>query len=43
MDKLRLKGVIPEWLVVVLKVLAYLIGLLLAGYGTSAAAQTLFL
>ena len=43
MDKLRLKGVIPEWLVVVLKVLAYLIGLLLAGYGTSATAQTLFL
>lgn len=30
-------------MVVVLKVLANLIGLLLAGHGTSAAAQTLFL
>ena len=29
------------WWVVVLKILAYAIGLLLAGYGTSAAAQTL--
>lgn len=29
------------WWVIVLKVLAYAIGLLLAGYGTSAAAQTL--
>lgn len=29
------------WWVVVLKTLAYLIGLLLAGYGTSAAAQSL--
>ena len=28
------------WWVIVLKTLAYLIGLLLAGYGTSAAAQT---
>lgn len=29
------------WWVIVLKVLAYAIGLLLAGYGTTAAAQTL--
>jgi len=29
------------WWVIVLKTLAYLIGLLLAGYGTSAAAQTI--
>lgn len=29
------------WWVIVLKTLAYLIGLLLAGYGTTAAAQTL--
>ena len=29
------------WWVIALKTLAYLIGLLLAGYGTSAAAQTL--
>ena len=29
------------WWVILLKVLAYAIGLLLAGYGTSAAAQTL--
>ena len=28
------------WWVIVLKTLAYLIGLLLAGYGTSAVAQT---
>lgn len=31
------------WWVVVLKVLAYAIGLILAGYGTTAAAATLFL
>lgn len=31
------------WWVIVLKTLAYLIGLLLAGYGTSAAAQTMFM
>ena len=43
MDRKKLIEGIPEWLVVVLKVLAYLIGLLLAGYGTSAAAQSLFL
>lgn len=30
------------WWVIVLKTLAYLIGLLLAGYGTSAAAMTIF-
>lgn len=29
------------WWVIALKTLAYLIGLLLAGYGTSAAAQTM--
>lgn len=29
------------WWVIVLKTLAYLIGLLLAGFGTTAAAQTL--
>ena len=29
------------WWVIVLKTLAYLIGLLLAGYGTTAAAQTM--
>ena len=34
-----LKNSTPWW-VIVLKTLAYLIGLLLAGYGTSAAAQT---
>ena len=34
------KEVTPWW-VIVLKTLAYLIGLLLAGYGTSAAAQTM--
>lgn len=31
----------PKWWVVLLKVLAYAIGLLLAGYGTTAAAMTL--
>lgn len=31
----------PKWWVVLLKVLAYAIGLLLAGYGTTAAAQTI--
>ena len=31
------------WWVIVLKTLVYLIGLLLAGYGTSAAAQSLFM
>ena len=31
------------WWVVVLKVLAYAIGLILAGYGTTAAAQTLII
>lgn len=36
------KNATPWW-VIVLKTLAYLIGLLLAGYGTSAAAQTLFM
>lgn len=35
----ELKNSTPWW-VIVLKTLAYLIGLLLAGYGTSAAAQT---
>lgn len=35
-----IKGASPWW-VIVLKTLAYLIGLLLAGYGTTAAAQTL--
>lgn len=35
----ELKKSTPWW-VIVLKTLAYLIGLLLAGYGTSAAAQT---
>lgn len=35
------KGDNSPWWVVVLKVLAYAIGLLLAGYGTTAAAQTL--
>lgn len=35
-----LKEASPWW-VIVLKTLAYLIGLLLAGYGTTAAAQTL--
>lgn len=30
------------WWVIALKTLAYLIGLLLAGYGTSAAAMTIF-
>lgn len=34
------RGSTPWW-VIVLKTLAYLIGLLLAGYGTTAAAQTL--
>lgn len=33
----------PPWWVIVLKTLAYLIGLLLAGYGTTAAAQTLLI
>lgn len=32
----------PKWWVIVLKTLAYLIGLLLAGYGTEAAAATIF-
>ena len=32
----------PKWLVIALKTLAYLIGLLLAGYGTEAAAATIF-
>lgn len=36
------KNATPWW-VIVLKTLAYLIGLLLAGYGTSAAAQTMFM
>ena len=31
----------PKWWVVLLKVLAYAIGLILAGYGTTAAAMTL--
>lgn len=31
----------PKWWVVLLKILAYAIGLLLAGYGTTAAAQTI--
>ncbi|MBR3725110.1 MAG: hypothetical protein IKN11_06960 [Bacteroidales bacterium] len=44
MDMLtREAGDVPPWWVVVLKTLAYLIGLLLAGYGTSAAAQTLLM
>lgn len=30
------------WWVTALKILAYAIGLILGGYGTSAAAQTLF-
>lgn len=33
---------LPHWLVVLLKVIAYAIGIILAGYGTSAAAQTIF-
>ncbi len=32
---------LPKWLVILLKALAYGIGLILAGYGTTAAAQTL--
>lgn len=43
MADLKLKDVLPEWLIILLKVLAYLIGLLLAGYGTAAAAQTYLL
>lgn len=35
------KGDGSPWWVVLLKVLAYAIGLILAGYGTTAAAQTL--
>lgn len=35
------KGDDTPWWVIVLKVLAYAIGLLLAGYGTTAAAQTI--
>lgn len=35
------KGDGSPWWVILLKVLAYAIGLLLAGYGTSAAAQSL--
>lgn len=35
------KGDGSPWWVVLLKVLAYAIGLLLAGYGTTAAAQSL--
>lgn len=31
----------PKWWVVLLKILAYAIGLILAGYGTTAAAQTI--
>lgn len=31
----------PKWWVVLLKILAYAIGLLLAGYGTTAAAQSI--
>lgn len=31
---------LPHWVVVLLKVIAYAIGIVLAGYGTSAAAQT---
>ena len=31
----------PKWWVIVLKVLAYAIGLILAGFGTTAAAATL--
>lgn len=33
---------IPHWLVVTLKVLAYALGLILAGIGTTASAATLF-
>ena len=36
------KSATPWW-VIALKTVAYLIGLLLAGYGTSAAAQTLLI
>lgn len=32
---------LPKWLVILLKAIAYAIGLILAGYGTTAAAQTL--
>lgn len=31
------------WAVLALKVVAYAVGLLLAGYGTTAAAQTIFM
>lgn len=32
---------LPKWLVNVLKIIAYAIGIILAGYGTNAAAQIL--
>lgn len=34
---------LPHWLVVTLKVIAYAIGIILAGYGSAAAASTLFI
>lgn len=34
---------LPHWVVILLKVIAYAIGIILAGYGTAASAQTLFL
>lgn len=39
----REAGKASPWWVIVLKTLAYLIGLLLAGYGTSVVAQTFLL
>lgn len=32
----------PHWLIVTLKIIAYALGLVLAGYGTTASATTLF-
>ena len=34
---------LPSWLVTLLKVVAYAIGLVLAGYGTTAAAANVFI
>lgn len=42
-DKLsKVRDELPSWLVIVLKTIAYLIGLLLAGVATSCTAQSLF-
>lgn len=38
----KLQDELPSWLTIVLKTIAYLIGLLLAGAATSCAAQSLF-